>query len=148
MYTVGGFGCSFVLHLLAQRPKLVLGTGLAVTLAVVTPSSVGPGTYAGAHTSLARAEEQMVFQMPQALRSVSENSLAKFDQLANERSLTLGRDGIQYVLNQCHCDDLTVEAVQKDPHLSRTVSKLYYMDLVNRYGASQASIIFEKQLMR
>jgi hypothetical protein len=122
------FGCSFLVHALAAHPKLVAVSGLALALTMVT--TPGPPVKAGVASVLVATESRQM----QGL--TSEETQALDQALAERPAVTLSREKIQYVLDSFGCKDCSAEDVVNDRKLMRSVTVLYWADVLNRNGGN------------
>lgn len=139
-----GMSCSTMLHLLARHPVVVATLGLASTLALVLYTSVSPGLYSGAEEILNHVEAQLIQETNLDMAAIDkavESIRATQELCGGIPRADIETYRIEYVLQNFRCNGISVQDVLANLQLRERVERLYFLDLVRRYGLEAAKVL-------
>jgi hypothetical protein len=135
MYGMFG-GCTSLLHLAIQFPKITMMLGLAGMLHLLTIQA--PGQMLGTEDVL-RAAQAKIEQKHGGLDAKMLSLHDDFSKVYAEPT----EEQVKTVLGYTDaCTDRTVKDILSDPDMSREVAWLYFLDTYSREGPEKAEKLF------
>jgi hypothetical protein len=141
MYLPGFGGCSSLIHIIAQYPKTTLTLGLAAIVTLLA-SPTGPGAHLGTGQILAGHERQIESEAPAQPNVYDKTGLAFIE----VKNLHLSVSTVKYVLQSVgNCSDISAADILASDTLRSEVARIYFYDLVHRYGVQTAKEMYVEQ---